>query len=38
MRERVDLFGGNVTAGPKPGGGFRVVATLPVPGTLRGAA
>jgi signal transduction histidine kinase len=30
MRERVELFGGTVTAGPKPGGGFRVVATLPV--------
>jgi signal transduction histidine kinase len=29
MRERVELFGGTVTAGPKPGGGFRVVATLP---------
>jgi signal transduction histidine kinase len=30
MRERVELFGGTVTAGPKPGGGFQVTATLPV--------
>ena len=29
MRERVELFGGRVTAGPKPGGGFRVAAALP---------
>jgi len=30
MRERVELFGGMVSAGPKPGGGYRVVVTLPV--------
>jgi signal transduction histidine kinase len=30
MRERVELFGGTVTAGPKPGGGFQVMVTLPV--------
>jgi signal transduction histidine kinase len=29
MRERVDLYGGSLTAGPQPGGGFRVRATLP---------
>jgi signal transduction histidine kinase len=30
MRERVELFGGTVTTGPKPGGGYRVMVTLPV--------
>ncbi len=29
MRERVALFGGTLTAGPGPGGGFGVVANLP---------
>jgi len=28
MRERVALFGGVLQAGPRPGGGFRVFATL----------
>ncbi len=42
MRERVELFGGTVTTGPRPGGGFRVMATLPARplpshGGLRGA-
>ncbi|KSW21319.1 sensor histidine kinase [Cellulomonas sp. B6] len=32
MRERATMFGGTVTAGPRPGGGFRVRATLPTPG------
>lgn len=31
MRERALLFGGEFTAGPRPGGGFRVLARLPVP-------
>jgi signal transduction histidine kinase len=30
MRERVELFGGTVSTGPKPGGGYRVRVTLPV--------
>ncbi|MFV2110913.1 sensor histidine kinase [Micromonospora sp. LOL_025] len=31
MRERVALAGGRFHAGPRPGGGFRVAASLPVP-------
>jgi signal transduction histidine kinase len=31
MRERVALLHGHFTAGPQPGGGFRVSARLPVP-------
>ncbi|WP_125774527.1 sensor histidine kinase [Antribacter gilvus] len=31
MRERAALFGGSLTAGPRPGGGFRVRLTVPVP-------
>lgn len=30
MRERVSALGGVLEAGPRPGGGFRVAATLPV--------
>jgi signal transduction histidine kinase len=33
MRERVALLHGEFTAGPRPEGGFRVTARLPVPGT-----
>jgi signal transduction histidine kinase len=30
MRERVELFGGSLETGPRPGGGFEVRARLPV--------
>jgi signal transduction histidine kinase len=30
MRERASLLGGTLEAGPRQGGGFRVLATLPV--------
>lgn len=31
MQERAAMFGGSVSAGPRPGGGFRVRARLPFP-------
>lgn len=38
MRERAALFEGTLEAGPLPGGGFRVAATLPVAITAPGRA
>jgi signal transduction histidine kinase len=35
MRERVGLLHGQFTAGPRPEGGFRVAAQLPVPAAAR---
>jgi len=31
MRERIEMYGGTVQAGPAAGGGFRVIARLPCP-------
>ena len=33
MRERVGLYGGTLRTGPRPGGGFRVYAKIPVEAT-----
>ena len=38
MRERVELFGGQFSAGPMQDGGFRVFAKLPREGRLEPAA
>jgi len=35
MRERAALLGGDFSAGPRPGGGFRVAVRLPVPAPAR---
>lgn len=34
MRERAELLGGHLSAGPADGGGFRVSATIPMEGAL----
>jgi signal transduction histidine kinase len=35
MTERAQALGGSLSAGPRPGGGFRVTARLPVRGGAR---
>ncbi|ACZ31614.1 histidine kinase [Xylanimonas cellulosilytica DSM 15894] len=35
MRERAAMFGGQVTAGPRPGGGWRVRFRMPLPSGTR---
>ena len=35
MHERAALLGGDFSAGPRPGGGFRVAARLPLPAPAR---
>jgi signal transduction histidine kinase len=37
LRERIGLYGGELDAGPRPGGGWRVRARIPVEG-LRASA
>jgi hypothetical protein len=32
MRERISVYDGNLEAGPRPEGGYRLRATLPVSG------
>ena len=38
MRERVGMVGGTLDAGPRPGGGFRISASLPLKPSRRSAA
>ena len=37
MRERVRVIGGDLRAGPRPGGGFEVEARLPLQGEAEAA-
>jgi two-component system sensor histidine kinase DesK len=38
LRERLAADGGTLTAGPAPGGGFRLTATVPVPASVSAGA
>jgi signal transduction histidine kinase len=38
MRERVEIYGGEITSGPRPGGGFTVHAVLPIVEQAAGPA
>jgi len=38
MRERVSALGGDLSAGPRPGGGFRVTARIPIAAPQRSEA
>jgi signal transduction histidine kinase len=37
MRERVEIYGGEITSGPRPGGGFTVHAVLPIVDAAAGS-
>ena len=37
MRERVGIYGGELSSGPRPGGGFTVLAVLPIVDEAAGA-
>ncbi len=37
MRERIELFAGTLHVGPRPGGGFRIAATIPLDASAAGA-
>lgn len=36
MRERATMLGGSLVAGPRPGGGYRTRAEIPIPASVRG--
>src|SRR5690606_14125951 len=36
MRERTQMLGGTFISGPRPGGGFRTRADIPIPLTTKG--